>query len=146
MANLAEQLRNGTQLLGKYGLSSLTATGVDFMAFHVALSWLVLPAVQSTVVGRSVGAAIAFWLQRQWVFQQVQATHKWVLIVKYISGVLLGMGLNVVGVWLLHNLAGWQPWPARIFSALIGWFLIFLFNKYVVFDPPENRRSINYRT
>jgi putative flippase GtrA len=146
MTNLGNRLRNWFQLLGKYGLSSLLATGFDFMAFHVALTWLVLSAVEATVVGRSVGAAVAFWLQRRWVFQQVRATRGWVLIVKYLAGVLLGMGLNVGGVWLLHNLVGWSPWPARIVSALVGWFLIFLFNTYIVFNLPANRRPINYRT
>jgi putative flippase GtrA len=146
MKNLAYRFRNGTWLLGKYGLSSLTATGFDFLAFHLALSWLALSAVEATVAGRTVGAAVAFFLQRQWVFQRARATRSWVLVVKYASGVLLGMGLNVGGVWLLHNLAGWQPWPARIASALTVWFLIFLFNRYLVFMPSETQRPFNYRT
>lgn len=146
MKNLADQFRNWIYLLGKYGLSSLTATGFDFLAFHIALSQLLLSAVEATVVGRIVGAAFAFVLQRQWVFQRARATQGWLLVVKYIGGVLLGMGLNVGGVWLLHNLAGWSPWPARVTSALLGWFVIFLFNTYIVFNLPSNRQPFNYRT
>lgn len=146
----ADRIRSGFRLLGKYGLSSLTATGIDFMTFHLALTALLLTAVQATVVGRCAGACVAFLMQRRWVFQAVHATRWPSLAVKYGSGVLLGMGLNVGAVWLLHDLSGWAPWPARITAATIGWFLIFQFNHRIVFrkalDPAENRRPFNYRT
>lgn len=147
---LIERFRSGFRLLGKYGLSSLTATGVDFMAFHLALTGLLLTAVQATVAGRCAGAVVAFLMQRRWVFQRSDATRWHALAVKYSSGVLLGMGLNVGAVWLLHDLSGWAPWPARITAATVGWFLIFQFNHRIVFrkaiDPATDRRPFNYRT
>lgn len=146
MTKLADRLRHGLHLLGKYSLSSLTATGFDFFAFSFGLSALALPAVQSTVLGRSVGALVAFWLHRKWVFRHSRTTQGGYLLVRYFAGVLLGMGLNVGGVWLLHDLAGWAPWPARISSALSAWFLIFLFNRYLVFNPAANRQPLHYRT
>lgn len=136
----------GIRLLGKYGLSSLTATGVDFMAFHAALTTFLLSAVQATILGRCAGAAVSFWMQRRWVFQAVRATQWPVLAVKYISGVFLGMGLNVGGVWLLHDAIGWAAWPARIAAATTGWFLIYLFNRRVVFQPANNQQPFNYRS
>ncbi|TNE56045.1 MAG: GtrA family protein [Bacteroidetes bacterium] len=145
MTNLADHARNWFRVLGKYGISALIATSFDFVAFHLALTWLAVSAVNATVLGRSVGAVIAFSLQRHWVFRQAHATRGWVLVVKYVGGVLLGMALNVSGVWLLHNVIGWAPWPARITSAVIGWFIIFLFNKYVVFKSMPDRRPIQYR-
>lgn len=120
-------------LMGKYGLSSLTATAADFMTFHLALSVLLLQAVPATVLGRSVGAVVAFLLQRKWVFRNGDATRKRFIAVKYSAGVFLGMAFNVFGVWVLAALGGWAPWPARVVSAVLGWFLIFWFNKQVVF-------------
>ena len=168
MPDLSDRLRNWFRLLGKYSLSSLTATGFDFLTFSIGLSWLLLSAVESTVLGRCVGSIVAFWLQRKWVFQRprtrqrwplvldedddwrdkptAQTTQWWPLTIKYFSGVLLGMGLNVGGVWLLNNLWAWNPWPARITSALGAWILIFLFNKYLVFNPSPNRRPFHSRT
>lgn len=146
MTNLLEQLRHWFRLVGKYSLSSLTATGFDFLAFSIGLSWLLLSAVKATVLGRCVGALIAFWLQQKWVFQYGAATRSWQLGVKYLGGVLLGMGLNVGGVWLLHNLGNWSPWPARITAAMSAWILIFLFNKYIVFNPVSDQQPFNFRT
>lgn len=143
---LTGRLRSWCRLLGKYGLSSLTATGVDFTTFHLALTALVTTAVQATVMGRCAGAVVSFWLQRRWVFQAAHATNWPVLAVRYGSGVLLGMGMNVAGVWLLHDLGEWGPWPARVTAASASWFLIFLFNHRVVFNPALNRRPFNYRT
>lgn len=128
-------LRRWAGMLGKYGLTSISATGVDFLAFHLALTWTHLTAVQATVVGRSVGALVAFLLQRKWVFRKSTAARWWFVAVKYSAGVLLGMGFNVFGVWALHDLAEWEPWPARIVAAMLGWALIFVFNHTLVFRP-----------
>ncbi len=144
--SLVDRFFNWFRLLGKYSLSSLIATGFDFLAFSVGLSWLMLSAVKSTVLGRCVGALVAFWLHRKWVFERARTTQGWQLGIRYLGGVLLGMGLNVGGVWLLHNIGNWNAWPARITSAVSTWFLVFLFNKYIVFNPPSNRRPFNYRT
>ena len=127
--------------LGKYGLSSLTATAVDFLVFHLALSWLFMAAVPATVLGRSAGACVAFALQRNWVFRPTDAARRWFLVVKYSVGVLLGMGYNVGAVWMLHDWLGWGPWPARVSAAVSGWFLIYLFNHLFVFNPKRAKPS-----
>lgn len=132
-------LKSGASTLGKYGLSSLTATAVDFFVFHLALSWLLIAAVPATVLGRSAGACVAFALQRKWVFRQRDAARRWFLVVKYSIGVLLGMGYNVGAVWFLHDWLGWGPWPARVSAAVSGWFLIYLFNHLFVFKNPPPR-------
>lgn len=142
---LVDHLTSWFRLLGKYGLTSLTATGVDFLAFHFALTWLLTTAVSATILGRCVGAVVSFMIQRRWVFEAAHATQWRALAVKYSSGVLIGMGLNVGGVWLLHDLAGWAPWPARIAAATTGWLLIFFFNQRVVFSPSPNQKPVNYR-
>ena len=144
--NVIDRLKSGLRLLSKYSLSSLTATGVDFMAFHVALTSFLASAVQATVLGRCLGAVVSFWMQRRWVFQAANATRWPVLVVKYGGGVFLGMGMNVGGVWLLHDVATWPPWPARITAAVAGWFLIFLFNQWFVFRSISNQQPFNYRT
>lgn len=136
--------RTAARVLGKYGASSLSATALDFMAFHAALSWLRFSAVEATVVGRSVGAFVSFLLQWFWVFKGVVATRLPALVVKYLSGVSLGLALNVGGVWLLHDICGWLPWPARVTTALTGWFLIFLFNRHVVFNVSAERGRLRF--
>lgn len=143
---LLDRFRSWVRLLGKYGLSSLSATALDFLLFHLTLTSLAMTAVDATIAGRCAGALLAFWLQRRWVFYDSKTTRWWSLVARYLGGVFLGMGMNVGGVWLLHDGIGWAPWPARIASALTTWIVIFLFNRYVVFHPATNRQPSHLHT
>jgi putative flippase GtrA len=123
-----------TKSMGRYGTTSVIATSADFTVFHFVLTYLGTTAVQSTIIGRCCGAMVAFLFHRNWVFKSNATIRFNVLITRYISGVLLGMGLNVGCVWLLNTFLGLNPWIARIASAAMVWFLIFQYNKYVVFN------------
>lgn len=119
--------------LGKYGSCSLIATSADFAMFHVALTYLGAMPVLATILGRLVGAVAAFLLHRSWVFKGSKNRDGNVLRMKYVVGILLGMGLSAVAVWFFNSVAGMEPWPARITAAVAVWFFGFLFNKKVVF-------------
>jgi putative flippase GtrA len=112
---------------------------VDFSTFHLALTYGDITAIQSTIIGRLTGALIAFSLHRKWVFNTIVPTHEesfgqyTTIIMKYLSGIILGMGLNVLGVWALNEIVSFDPWSARIIAAVTVWFLVFSYNKHVVF-------------
>lgn len=127
------RLGKTARLLGKYGSTSLLATGADFTAFHLALTYIGATPVQATIIGRSVGSVVAFLLHRAWVFKSSQKRDGNVLRLKYVLGIFIGMGLNAAGVWLLNGFAGLDPWPARVVTASAVWFFVFLFNKKIVF-------------
>jgi putative flippase GtrA len=127
-------LRNGitfVKLVLKYGSTSLIATLVDFATFGLVNPFI--GAIYGTIIGRSVGAFIAFLLHRKWVFKAAQITLTKLLILKYLLAILLGMGLNVLGVWFLNHILLINAWTSRIITAVTVWGLIFLFNKYFVF-------------
>jgi putative flippase GtrA len=119
------------QLTLKYGSTSVIATLVDFGTF--GLFHPIIGSIYSTIIGRSIGAIIAFLLHRQWVFKAAKTTLTKRLILKYLAAVLLGMGLNVLGVWFLNHLLLINAWTSRVVTAISVWGLIFLFNKHVVF-------------
>ena len=128
-----QKVKTITQLMGKYGTTSVMATAFDFTVFHLALTYLDTTAVQSTIIGRCCGAIVAFLFHRNWVFKS-NATHRFnVLITRYLSGVLLGMSLNVAGVWLLNTVFELNPWISRIATAAAVWFFVFQYNKHIVF-------------
>jgi putative flippase GtrA len=122
-----------TAQLGKYGSASLMATSADFVMFHIGLTYLGVTPVLATILGRSMGAIVAFLLHRSWVFKGSKNRDGNVLRLKYVLGILLGMGLSAVGVWLLNGVLSLDPWPARIVTATAVWFFGFLFNKKIVF-------------
>lgn len=128
-----QRLKKTMSLLSKYGSTSVLATGADFTAFHLALTYVGATPVQATVVGRSVGSIVAFLLHRSWVFKSSEKRNGNILMVKYVMGIFIGMGMNVAGVWLLNGFADLAPWPARVVAACVVWLFGFLFNKKIVF-------------
>lgn len=125
-------MRSKVYLLIKYALSSLGATVVDFGLFY-ALFLLTAHAGGSTFVGWTVSAGVAFFLQKRWVFGLRDTTRGPAIGTRYGIGVALGLSLNVGGVWLLCDEAGWSPWFSRVTVALLVWYLVFLFNRHIVF-------------
>ena len=128
-----QRLKKTVELLSKYGSTSLLATGADFTAFHLALTYLGATPVQATIIGRSVGSIVAFLLHRSWVFKSSNKRNGNILMLKYVMGIFIGMGMNVAGVWLLNGFADLAAWPARVLTASVVWLFGFLFNKKIVF-------------
>ena len=128
------------KLIGKYASTSVLATSVDFTTFHFALTYGDISAVQSTIIGRLAGAIVAFSLHRAWVFKNFAITeyseknsYKKILFLKYVLGILLGLGLNVAGVWFLNDILDLDAWSSRIIAAVAVWSFIFFYNKRIVF-------------
>jgi putative flippase GtrA len=135
-----QKVKTITKSAGKYGATSVIATSADFAVFHFFLTYIGTTAVQSTLIGRCCGAIVAFLFHRNWVFrdnvplsESNPTFHFNVLVTRYLSGVLLGMGLNVAGVWLLNTIFELNPWVSRITTAACVWFLVFQYNKNIVF-------------
>ena len=132
-SSLFEKGKIIAKLVGKYASTSVIATAVDFTVFHFVMTNGGISAVQSTIIGRLSGALIAFMLHRAWVFQKSDTPQYRTLIFKYIMGILLGMGLNVAGVWFLNTVIGIDAWTSRVVAAATVWSLVFFYNKHVVF-------------
>lgn len=119
--------------VGKYASTSVLATLVDFSIFHYAVSDGVISAVQSTIIGRLAGASVAFSLHRIWVFKTIDTPQYKTLFFKYLLGIIIGLAFNVVGVWFLNDILNIDAWSSRLITAAAVWFLIFSYNKHVVF-------------
>lgn len=132
-SDLIDKISRIVKLVGKYASTSVIATSVDFTAFHFVLTRFSVSAVQATVAGRLAGAFVAFLLHRAWVFKTVDTPQYRGLILKYIGGIGLGMGLNVWVVWVLNTFLKVDAWSSRIIAAIAVWSLILLYNKHVVF-------------
>ena len=142
-------------LIGKYASTSVLATSVDFTTFHFALTYGDITAVQSTIIGRLAGALVAFSLHRAWVFKNLAITeyseyseknaYKKIIFLKYVLGIVLGLGLNVAGVWFLNNILDIDAWSSRMIAAIAVWSFVFFYNKRVVFfseSPARNQKII----
>ena len=134
-SSLSQKGKIIAKLIGKYASTSVLATTVDFSTFHLVLTYGDISAIQSTFIGRLTGAFVAFSLHRKWVFNTsiTSPLRNKTIIMKYLSGIILGMWLNVTGVWVLNDFFSIDPWSSRITAAVSVWFLVFSYNKHVVF-------------
>ncbi|NJN34976.1 MAG: GtrA family protein [Saprospiraceae bacterium] len=131
------KLVSSVGLLGKYTLVSLLATVVDFSTFAFGQAFWSATVFQATVLGQCLGSLVAFWYHRTWVFYNGKGHFSTLLVIKYVTGVLVTTGLNVLGVWFFHDFLNVDAWFSRVSVALCVWCLGFIFNKTVVFK--ENR-------
>lgn len=124
---------DGFKLVGKYGLTSLAATTVDFLTSYLCKYPLAMPSLWSTVTGRSFGALVAFLLHRHWVFVDAEHIKISRLIMRYLAGIALSMFLNVAGTEILYKTLGIEYMISRFLTAVSVWAIVFIFNRKVVF-------------
>lgn len=133
-----QAVKGFVRLISQYGSTSLFATVLDFAVFELALKYFAASAVVATLFGRIVGSVTSFLIHRHWVFNHITGLDIKVLLKKYILGIIIGTVLNLGGVWLLSNVLGLAPWPARIITSTTVWFIVFTYNRLIVFKRQEN--------
>jgi len=121
----------------KYNIVSLLATALDFTVFVILTkllgTWYVLAAAISAVSG----GMLAFWFNRNWVFDS-KTGHIKNQAMKYIIVWISSILLNTIGIFLMVENTNLKPLYAKIIVAiLVGVFFNFLMNKYYVFRQPN---------
>jgi putative flippase GtrA len=114
--------RRTVALLSQHQLSSLVATGVDYIVMIALVSLLGMSPVWGTVIGALFGAVTSFTLGRRWVFdaQKGDLTGQ---AVRYAMVSAVSLGCNAAGEWVLVRI-GLQYILARVVASVIvgvGW-------------------------
>jgi putative flippase GtrA len=130
------------KLLSQYVSTSLFATVLDFGVFQIALSYFGATAVIATLFGRIVGSTTSFLIHKNWVFSHIQGLAMNKLVTKYFAGIVVGTILNLGGVWILNNIFKLGPWPSRIITATTVWFIVFTYNRFLVFKHEPDEKTI----
>lgn len=119
--------------LGRYSTTSVVATALDFLLFALLLHFTPISAIAATAIGRLAGALLTLLLHRFWVFHNLPHSSWRKLLVQYCLGNLLGILINMGGVWLFYQKMGIQPLFARAIAALLSWYFLYAFYKYLVY-------------
>lgn len=99
-----------------------------FLAEVVGL-WYVV----SNVVGATAGGVVSFLLGRNWVFKSKQSRWEHQAF-RYVIAVLVSIGLNTLGVWLLvENTQLQLAFAKMIVAVIIGVTVNFFMFRYFVF-------------
>lgn len=135
MHKTINQLHKLYHAIGKYTITSIVATIFDLIMFWIVLHKFGFSPISATVVGRLIAAILALLLHQYWVFKNTNQNNTIpLLIIQYAFGIVISLLLNILGVWLFNSVLGILPTPARIISAIIAWYLLYLFYKYVVYN------------
>jgi putative flippase GtrA len=124
----------------KAQLTSLLATGVDFLVTFLLLRWAGLPPVAASgrvtfygATGTLCGGFTYFMISRNWVFNAQE--DKWTAqLNRYILVWIGNLVLNASGLYLLNRYAGLDPMPAKIITATsVAVFYNYILQKRFVF-------------
>jgi putative flippase GtrA len=107
----------------KAQLTSLLATGVDFLVTFLLLRLAGLPPTAASgrvtfygATGTLCGGFTHFMISRNWVFNAQE--KKWTAQLNRYMLVWIGnLALNASGLYLLNRFAGLDPMPAKIITA-----------------------------
>lgn len=114
-------------------ISSISATAVDFGVTLLSANVIGIWYVVANVIGATAGGVVSFVLGRNWVFNQRDS--KWEhQALRYVIAVLVSIGLNTLGVWLLvENFEIELAIAKMIVAVIIGVTVNFFMFRYFVF-------------
>ncbi|HEY2745242.1 MAG TPA: GtrA family protein [Polyangia bacterium] len=126
--------RRTVALLSQHQLSSLVATGADYVVMIALVSLCGLSPIWGTVIGALFGAVTSFTLGRRWVFD-AQKGDLGGQALRYAMVSALSLCCNAGGEWLLLRV-GLQYIVARVVtSAIVGIGWNFPMHRHFVFRP-----------
>ena len=114
----------------KFALVGVLNTGIDVAIFFL-LSWLGIPYVAAQVVSYSCGAANSYLLNKVWTFRSCGLSYA--EIVRFAAVNLTSLGISVVVLTLLHDMAGLGLAAAKGGATACALAANFLGNKLWVF-------------
>jgi putative flippase GtrA len=114
----------------KFALVGILNTGVDVAIFFL-LTWLGIPYVAAQVVSYSCGAANSYLLNKVWTFRSCGLSYA--EIVRFVVVNLLSLGISVVCLTFLHDMAGFGLAAAKGGATVCALAANFLGNKLWVF-------------
>jgi putative flippase GtrA len=125
----------------RHAMTSLMATGVDYLTMIVLVSMAGVKPVPATAIAATAGAITSFTFNRHFTYQATDvAARRQVWRFLLVSG--SSLALNTVGEYLLHDRVGLQYILARVVTSTIvsgGWNYPML--RFFVFSGQPPTRS-----
>ena len=121
-----------SQVVRRYLVASILSVILDFVLFQTLLSKAQTSIPISIIVGRMISMAFNFILLKKWVFESQQSTLQ--AFPKYFTLVLINLTLTTTFTTSIAKLIPINPIVAKFLGDTITYFLIFLINRFIVFD------------
>ena len=115
-------------------------TVVNLAVFHVMVDMLHCNVTFSNVVSIIVAIVFAFFANKHIVFRSVSTGAAQLIseFAKFVGGRLISLGIEVGGVYLLHDVMSAKAMVAKLATQVIVIVLNYFFSKFFVFRKTEN--------
>ncbi len=117
---------------GKYALVSALSTTVDFSTFFALGKLTDWQISNAAFFGAALGGLVSWSLNQFWVFSHTKGKKRRTAF-RYLVGIALAIFLNGTATGFFCGTLNIQPMIGRVAAALSTWFLIYWFNRKVVF-------------
>ena len=116
----------------KYTIVSIIATVADFSIFKL-LEYANLSFVATaTLIGMLVGTFVTWLLYRYWVFKKSTESEAHQRS-SFFIGQVFSITSNVIMTAIVSDYLGFARLPSRVFTSVLVWFLMYFFNRKIVF-------------
>ncbi len=117
----------------RYGFVALAAFAVDFTALFLFTEYAGIHYLISAVLAFCCGLTTNYTLSICWVFSERRVANRRVEFTINASIALMGLGLNVLLIWLLTEHAGLHYLYSKLISTAIVFWWNFLLKKKLLF-------------
>ncbi len=116
----------------KYTIVSIIATVADFSVFKL-LEYANLSFVATaTLIGMLIGTFVTWLLYRYWVFKKSKESEAHQRN-NFLVGQAFSIASNVIMTAIVSDYLGFARLPSRVFTSVLVWFLMYFFNRKIVF-------------
>lgn len=125
-------------LLGRHQIAALISTAVDFAIMVLAVELAGLRPFLATLIGAASGGFTNFQLGRRWIFR-AEGESAAPQAVRYVLVSAASAGLNGLGVYVAHDVAGIPYLAARaIVAVAVSLLWNFPMHRHFVFRRPAS--------
>jgi len=116
----------------KFGITGVLNTVVDFAAFSFCLEILKSTAIIAQVISQCAAIINSYFINKNWTFQK-RKNYNINEMLKFLLVNGISIGLNVLGMYLFHNVFGFNEYLCKIPISFITVAINYFGNKLFVF-------------
>lgn len=95
------------------------ATVIDWIIYFVLYHFVKLEPLVGNIIAFAVAVVYNYWASCKYVFNVTKDKSKIRLFIEFIIFAVIGLGINELLIYGLHNKAGWNPMLVKILATII---------------------------
>ena len=116
----------------KFGITGVLNTAIDFGVYTLCYKVFGLDAALAQPIGQAVAIVNSYLVNKNWTFQK-RKNYNRAEILKFLAVNGASVAINIIGVYLLHDIIGLNAYLSKIPIAVVTIIINYFGNKLIVF-------------